>query len=397
MRGKSFMSRGWAAAVIAVTVAATSFAAGFLSTFVRQPQAQADTGLTLIWETWAYVERYFYGDMPEDDELVYGMIDGALDSLADPYTRLVRPMANSLDQDRLRGVFGGIGVTVYECGEGLCLRPLPETPASKAGISEGDRLIAVDGKPLPDDADIALANTWLRGEVGSRVVVSVLRPASGRTLRFPLTRTDVPEPSVEYRLLEGAAPAVGYVRITLFGEKTATELQRALAFLRQQGAEALVLDLRGNPGGLLEAAVEVSSRFLRRGVVVYEVDAGGDEKRFSVRPRLAVDEPLVVLVDEGTASAAEIVAGALQDQGRALLVGRTTRGKGSVQLAYQLSDGSSLHVTASLWLTPERRQINGVGLEPDVTVEGVAGDADSVLEAGLELLREDMTLTQVTP
>ncbi len=155
--------------------------------------------------------------------------------------------------------------------------------------------------------------------------------------------------------------------------------------------------MRGNPGGLLEAAVEVSSRFLRRGVVVYEVDAGGDEKRFSVRPRLVVDEPLVVLVDEGTASAAEIVAGALQDQGRALLVGATTRGKGSVQLAYQLSDGSSLHVTASLWLTPERRQINGVGLEPDVVVESVVGDEDAVLEAGLEVLREVPALTEVAP
>ncbi len=186
MRGKSPMSRGWAAVVIAVTVAATSLVAGFLSTFVRQPQARADTGLTLIWETWAYVERYFYGEIPEDNLLVYGIIDGALDSLADPYTRLVRPVANSLDQDRLRGVFGGIGVAVYECGEGLCLRPLPDTPASRAGMLEGDRLIAVDGKPLPDGGDIALANTWLRGEVGSHVVVSIVRPPPARP-PVPLT------------------------------------------------------------------------------------------------------------------------------------------------------------------------------------------------------------------
>ncbi len=391
------MSRGWAAAVIAVTVAATSFAAGFLSTFVRQPQAEADTGLTLIWETWGYVERYFYGEMPEDDALVYGMIDGALDSLGDPYTRLVRPVANSLDQDRLRGVFGGIGATVYACDGGLCLRPLPDTPASRAGILEGDRLVAVDGKPLPEGADVALASSRLRGEVGTRVVVSVVRPSSGKTLRFPLTRTEVPEPSVEYRMLDIPAPLVGYVRISLFGERTAAELQRAVATLRQQKAEAFVLDLRGNPGGLLEAAVEVSSRFLRRGVVVYEVDAEGAEKRFSVRPRVVVEEPLVVLVDEDTASAAEIVAGALQDQGRSVLVGRATRGKGSVQLAYQLSDGSSLHVTASLWLTPERRQINGVGLEPDVVVEAAAGDQDEVLEAGLEVLREEASPTEAAP
>jgi len=382
------MSRGWAAALIAVTIAATSFAAGFLATFIREPTARADTGLTLIWETWGYAERYFYGEMPDDADLVHGAIDGALRSLEDPYTRLVRPVANSLEQDRLRGAHGGIGATVYETEGYLYLLALPDTPAGRAGIRDDDRLLAVDGVDLPAGADADLAKSWLRGEVGTSVTVTVLRPSSRETLEFTVERAEIAEPSVEFRLLEGVSPPTGYVRVAVFGERTPAELQRALATVRAQEAEQVVLDLRGNPGGLLDTAVEVASRFLRRGVVAYEVDADEVEKRYGVRPRVVATEPLVVLVDEATASAAEIVAGALQDQGRALLVGRPTRGKGSVQLAYQLSDGSSLHVTTSLWLTPDKNQINQVGLQPDVIVEADAGEGDVVLDAGLRALAD---------
>ncbi|NPV09059.1 MAG: PDZ domain-containing protein [Anaerolineae bacterium] len=380
------MRRRWAMACMAMVVVATGFLAGFSVSWLRQPEVRADTGIPLVWEVWGYVERYFYGQVPDDRELVYGAIDGALETLKDPYTRLVRPVAHTIERDRLRGAFGGVGAWVYEMEGLLYLRPLPDTPADRAGVKDGDRLLAVDGVELPEGATVDLAVSWIRGPVGTSVTLSVYRPETGTTLEFTVERAEIPQPSVEYMLLEDTEPPVGYVKIVLFSERTPAEVQRALASVRHDGAAMLVLDLRGNPGGLLESAVEVSSRFLRSGAVVYEVDAAGNERRFSVRPRVTVSEPLVVLVDEGTASAAEILAGALQDQGRALLVGRTTRGKGSVQLAYELSDGSSLHVTASVWLTPDRRKIDGVGLEPDVVVEGMASDEDAILNEGLELL-----------
>jgi len=385
-RRQSRIPRRWAGGVAVAVVVVASFAAGFTAHWTREPQARAESTLPLVWETWGYVEQYFYGDIPGDADLVHGAIDGALETLEDPFTRLVRPADSSLDQDRLRGAYGGIGAEVYEEDGKLCLRPLPNTPASEAGILEGDQLVAVDGVPLPEDATVDLAVSLVRGAVGSRVTVTVFRPATGAKLDYTMVRVEVPQPSVDYRLLEDTHPAVGYVSITVFGEKTATELQRALAALQQQGAERLVLDLRGNPGGLLDAAVEVSSRFLRQGVVAFEVGKEGTEHEYRVLPRLVADEPMVVLVDGNTASAAEIVAGALQDHGRALLVGQATRGKGSVQLAYELSDGSSLHVTTSLWLTPSHRQINGVGLEPDITVDSASAEGDPVLDEGIRAL-----------
>ncbi|MGI6207497.1 MAG: S41 family peptidase [Anaerolineae bacterium] len=371
---------------MAAVIASTGFLAGFTATWMRQPEAVADTGLSLVWEVWGYVERYFYGTVPPDTELVYGVIDGALETLNDPYTRLVRPVDHTIERDRLRGAFGGVGAYVYDVEGLLYLRPLPDTPADEAGIQDGDRLLAVDGEPLPDGATTDLAVSLIRGPVGTTVTLTVER--GEETLDFTLERAEIPQPTVEYSLLEGTEPLVGYVRIALFSERTPEELQRALASVRHDGAAVLVLDLRGNPGGLLESAVEVASRFLTRGTVVYEVDADGNERRFSVRPRVSVSEPMVILVDEGTASAAEIVAGALQDHERAEIVGRVTRGKGSVQLAYELRDGSSLHVTSAVWLTPDRRQINEVGLEPDVLVEEDPEGAyqDAILHRGLELL-----------
>lgn len=379
------MRRGWAITLMAVLIAVSGFLAGFTATWLRQPEAKADTGLSLVWEVWGYVDRYFYGTVPEDTELVYGAVDGALETLGDPYTRLVRPVAHAIERDQLRGAFGGVGAYVYEIEGLLYLRPLPDTPADKAGLMEGDRLVAVDGRDLPEGATVDLAVSWIRGPAGTVVTLTVYRPETGATLEFSIERAEIPQPTVEYAVLEDTEPTVGYIQIVLFGERTAEELQRALTSVRHDGAEVLVLDLRGNPGGLLDSAIEVASRFLRSGVVVYEVDAEGNEQRFSVRPRVAVSEPLVVLVDESTASAAEIVAGALQDLGRAQLVGRVTRGKGSVQLAYELSDGSSLHVTSAVWLTPQRRQINGVGLGPDVLVEE-NGAEDVVLQEALNLL-----------
>jgi len=384
--------RIWRWALIAlglVLFGLSAFLVGFGYTWFHAPRQEAagdPLNLSLVWEAWGYVGRYFYGPTPPPTELTYGAIEGALETLDDPYTRLVRPVPNEIEQDQLRGRFGGIGAYVYEDESGLHLRPLPGSPAEQAGIREGDQLIAVDDTSLPGGATVDMVVSLIRGPIGTSVRLSILRPSTGEELQYSIEREEIAQPTVEWQLLEGYEPRVGYIRLALFSERTTEELQRALAAVRRDGARLLVLDLRGNPGGLLESGVEVASRFLRQGVVLYEVDSRGEERSYAVRPRVRVIEPLVVLVDGGTASAAEIVAGALQDYGRALLVGTQTRGKGSVQLAYALSDGSSLHVTAALWYTPKRQAIDHVGLAPDYVVEPGDGQRDVVLEKGLEVL-----------
>jgi len=384
--GRNSFLRGLVIALIFGLLCISAFAAGFMHGQSQPPQVSADERLLLVWEAWSYVERYFYGPTPESKELIYGAIDGALETLGDPYTRLVRPVAHEIEKDRLRGHFGGIGAYVYEDVAGLHLRPLPDTPAEKAGVEDGDRLLAIDSLRLPEGATVELAVSWIRGPVGTTVKIDVYRPSTQENLTFLIERAEIAQPTVEWRLLTDCEPPVGYIRIILFSERTPAEVQRALASVRRDGARSLVLDLRGNPGGLLESAIEVSSRFLERGIVVYEVLADGTERRYAVRPRVRASEPVVVLVDESTASAAEILAGALQDHGRAQLVGERTRGKGSVQLAYELSDGSSVHVTSAVWLIPNREEINGVGLVPDHAVENSEADRDLALERGLQVL-----------
>ena len=205
-----------------------------------------------------------------------------------------------------------------------------------------------------------------------------------------IERQEIPSPSVHWQLLE-KAPGIGYVRIMLFSGRTDKELKDALVELSEQGATHLIVDLRGNGGGLFDAAIDVSSRFLADGVVVYQLEHDGSEEAYNVRGGFRSDDwPMVLLVDGGTASASEIVAGALQDHGRAHLIGQKTYGKGSVQHVFDLRDGSSVHITASKWLTPNRRQIEGQGLMPDQEVsisdEDRAQERDPQLERAIEYL-----------
>jgi len=200
-------------------------------------------------------------------------------------------------------------------------------------------------------------------------------------------------PSVVYQILPDN-PTIGYIRLSRFSGESAGEVEGAILDLQDQGAEKLILDLRQNGGGLLDAAVDIGDLFLDEGVVLYQVSRSEDEKVFMTTDEtIAADQPLVVLVDGGTASASEIVAGALQDRDRAVLIGMTTFGKGSVQLVYDLSDGSSVHVTSARWYTPDRHQIDQQGLEPDIVVvpteEAIADGRDEVMEAAVEYLQSE--------
>jgi carboxyl-terminal processing protease len=227
----------------------------------------------------------------------------------------------------------------------------------------------------------------LHGEVGTAVTLSISRPPTP-PFDLTITREEIQVPSVTWRMLD-RIPGVGYMRIESFTARTGEETTSALQGLQEAGISGLVLDLRGNSGGLIEPAVDTASQFLRDGLVLVEMRRDAEERTFPVRDGgVATEVPLAVLVDGGTASAAEIVAGALQDRDRAPLIGEPTFGKGAVQLIYDLSDGSSLHVTAAMWVTPDRHQIEGQGLVPDVNVPRGDGPQDEQLDRAVVYLEQ---------
>ena len=385
------------AAVAAMTMVVLAFVAGYAAYPLLHaiPLGPAVTGqvtqqqeMGQYWQVWNLLERDFYGEKPANEERTFGAIAGMVQSFGDPYTFFVEPEPRELERDQLAGKFGGIGATLELSDTGWVLHPLPEQPAARAGLLDGDVLIAVDGAPITgtmsSDAVIAL----VRGEPGTTVELRVRRAAPGeaaRELAFTVTRAEIETPSMEWRLLDDSPQTadVGYIRHTLFSERSADEMRRAVEELQAAGAHRFVWDLRGNPGGLLNIAVELADMWLDEGIILTEAKADGTRKVFSATPgQAAGTAPLVVIVDGGSASASEIVAGALHDHGRAQLVGSKTYGKGSVQLIHELADRSSLHVTTAQWFTPDGTQISGQGLAPDIAV----AEGDDPLPAAVAAL-----------
>ena len=327
----------------------------------------------LLNEAWSVTEEQFYGEMPTSQQRTYGAVHGLLDSFKDPYTVFVEPPQTELQSQQLSGKFGGIGASLRRDTDGrVILSPFPDRPAAQVGVKEGDVLVQVDDMPITPDLPFEEVTSLLRGEVGTQVKIEVER--DGQRLPFTITRAEISVPSVTWRMLS-QAPEVGYVKLNIFAQTSKDELVKALADLKQQGAKKLIFDLRDNGGGLLDSAIGVASQFVD-GVVVSEKRRGDQNHDFMAEAGGAArDMPLVVLVNGSTASASEIVAGAIQDRGRGKLVGQKTYGKGSVQNVIPLSDGSSVHVTIAQWLTPNGRQISGQGLQPDVTVDFSGDDA----------------------
>lgn len=352
---------------------------------VAPADAPADFGV--FWEVWHIVQSKFYGEIPPDSQTTYGAIKGALAALNDPYTVFVEPQPRALERAELDGQFGGIGAYILrDAQNNILLNPMVDSPAEKAGVQKNDMLVQVDDTPVtPEmtDEDVVLL---IRGEVGTTVKITVTRAGEPDPITMAIERAVIPNPSVDWRILD-EDPTIGYIHIRIFSGNTAEELARALRELPDAGATRYILDLRGNGGGLLDAAVDVASVFLEKGIILKENRRDADPKPYFVKPVAPklLDAPLVVLVDGGTASASEIVAGALRDQGRAKLVGERTYGKGSVQLVYDLSDESSLHVTVARWFTPNDHSIDGVGLSPDVEI--LFTDDDRAAGRDVQLLK----------
>jgi carboxyl-terminal processing protease len=351
----------------------------------NEPKTEEIEQFGVYWEAWHIIEDKFYDDIPEHPIPVYGAVRGALGTLEDPYTIFIEPQPRALERAELEGQFGGIGAYVTRGPEGeVVLAPMVDSPAEQAGVQEGDVVVRVDDTPITPDMTTDQVVLLIRGEVDTQVTLTLERVGEADPIVVTITRKIIETPSVEWRVLE-QEPSIGYIRIRLFTERTGRELERAIQDLKDAGVTRLALDLRDNGGGLLDAAVDVASQFLREGVVLYEDRRDEAEKLYSVKKGgLALDLPLVVLVNGGTASASEIVAGALRDYERGPLIGERTFGKGSVQLVYDLSDRSSLHVTVARWLTPERHRIDGEGLVPDVEVIPSDADRESGIDPQLE-------------
>lgn len=308
-------------------------------------------------------------------ELVYGALKGMLNTL-DPHSEFMEPDKYQDLQDDTQGAFGGLGIVVSMRDNFLTVvAPMEDSPGSKAGILTGDRIVRI-GTRNTETMSLAEAVKNLRGEPGTEVRLTVLRPSTGMVREFALKRSVINVDMVKDINNKKAFPLgennIGYVRLVQFGEKTSEDLDAAVKKLKAQGMQAFILDLRWNPGGLLEQAVDVCEKFLPRGELVVTTEGRNSSQNSTRRARGRGDQlngmPMVVLVNLGSASASEIVAGCLQDLDRAIVLGERTFGKGSVQTVIPLHDGSALRLTTAKYYTPSHKVIHEQGITPDIPV-----------------------------
>ncbi len=348
----------------------------------------------LLAEVLEHVRRE-YVERISDQELIEAAIRGLIADL-DPHSAFLDP--EQFDEIRISttGEYSGVGIEVaLENGVVKVVNPIEDTPAHKAGVLAGDRILAVDDVPV-DAENLSDTIDRMRGRVGTPVKITIARGPDPKPMEFTLARASVQVHSVSQEVLE---PGFGYVKITHFSETTTPDLESAIAKLKKASGgklRGMVLDLRNNPGGVLEAAVGVSDVFLDGGLIVTASGRAADAQ-FSMDARPGDDldgAPLIVLVNGGSASASEIVAGALQDHHRARLVGSQTYGKGSVQTVMPLSDGHAIKLTTSRYFTPSGASIHERGIKPDVLIEDAKDGDDRVLHSALDLLKAPGTIRQ---
>ena len=390
---KSRLARAAVRGMLTGAVISGVFLAGFLLRG-QVPAAADDEGdqpeFPLLVEVKELLEDNYLRPLPEERVMEYAAVRGYLGELSDPYTFFIDPPVAQNESDVLAGQYGGIGVQVQRSEQGdIVLYPFPEGPAARAGVENGALLVAVDGVAVSPDERIDVVDGMLRGEVGEGrgVTITIRSPGEDETRDLFIEFEVVQVPSIVWRML-AEEETFGYVQIIRFTSRTPDELRTALADLESQGAVAIVLDLRGNSGGLLQESVQVASEFLDGGVVFYEVRRNGETVTNALPGGAWIEQPLVVLVDAGTASAAELVAGAIRDRDRGILIGQRTYGKGSVQLIFRLSDGSSVHITSAEWFTPNRTPLEGNGLEPTIAMIPDESGRDVELGEAVRQLRE---------
>lgn len=346
-----------------------------------------------FWEAWNLVHEN-YVDQPVDDvALMRGAISGMMEALGDQHSSYMNPEDYEQANSSLEGEYEGIGAYVDTTTDYLTITsPIPGSPAEEAGLLPGDQVVAIDGEDMTG-IDAELARLRVLGPAGSTVHLTVFREGEDGLLEFDIVRAKITIASATGEMLDND---IAYIQVTTFGSKTMPELEAALKDLMAQNPKGIILDLRNNGGGYLQTAVEVTSQFVDEGVALYEQYGDGRRTTYDVMPGgMATDPtiPMVVLINEGSASASEIVAGALQDLGRAKLVGTVSYGKGSVQNWIPLSgDNGAVRVTIAKWLTPNEKTIHEIGLTPDypveLTPEDREADRDPQLDEAIKILME---------
>lgn len=356
---------------------------------VPTPRSDEEQTFQLFWEAWDLVQRHYYGELPTMQDLTYSAIQGMLESLDDDYTAFIEPQVAAILDEDATGEFEGIGafVDMDASGKLEIVRLFENGPAEKAGLKAGDRVLAVDGVSIVGKS-LYEAIGLIRGETGSDVELLIEREDTTEPFKITVTRARLEIPITEVEMREDG---IGYIRLYEFSATAQELMEEGMENLLEEDPQGIVFDLRGNPGGWLDQAISVADLFIDEGVIAIERFSDGDEKRFEASSGDIGEEiPMVVLVNGGSASGSEIVAGALQDQERATLIGEATFGKGSVQRPFTLSDGSELRVTIALWFTPANQAIEN-GLEPDIRVpfpEDADPDEDPQLERAVEYLLE---------
>lgn len=362
------------------------------------PENRKDVNFSLFWEVWDRLEgAYFDKSKLEKDKMVYGAISGMVSAIGDPYTVFLPPDEQKRSKADLSGEFEGVGIQIGFKGTQLAvIAPLEGSPAQKAGIQAGDYIVGI--KDPQKNIDISTSGISLiyavdtiRGKAGTKVQLILTRSGAEKPIEVEIERKKIEVPSVVLSFVgdpSAGSGRVAHLKLLKFGEQTNSEWEKAIVQIKAEKPKAVILDMRNNPGGFLNGAVFIASEFLDHGIVVIRENGAGQKHELPVvgKSRLT-NLSLVVLVNKGSASASEIVAGALKDYGRAKIVGEKTFGKGTIQESLDL-DSSGLHVTTEKWLTPKGTWVHGTGLIPDVeVVDNVETEEDEQLLKALELLK----------
>lgn len=350
-----------------------------------------DVNFNLFWEVWQKIQASYIDRPVSETKLLYGAMSGLVGSLGDPYSLFFEPVEAKKFTDDLKGKFEGIGAEIgLRDGIITIIAPLPGTPAELAGLKAGDKVIEIDGAST-EKMDLDAAVNKIRGKKGTAVKLKIYRPKDNNYKEIDIIRDEIKILSVKMEMKENN---IAYIQITNFNEDTEELFQKAVNEILIKNPRGIILDLRNNPGGYLDRSIEIASYWLSPGQIVVKEELNGGEKIQHLANGLAQLRTIktVVLINGGSASASEIVSGALQDFDLAELVGEKTFGKGSVQALEELSDGSSVKLTVARWLTPKDRQINVVGIEPDIKIELTEDDfnagKDPQMDKAIEMLTQ---------
>ena len=362
------------------------------------PSEKEDVDFSLFWEVWDILEKdYLQKENINYSDMIYGAISGMVASLGDPYTSFLSPNENKIVEEDLSGSFEGIGIQLGYKGTQLSVvTPLPDSPAEKAGIKAGDFIIGIkdeskkidtgtNGMTLTDAVEI------IRGPAGTKVSLTLLREDSSNSFVTDVIRTKVDVPTLVLTFV-GDNEEIAHVELLKFGSETLTEWQKVVReILKKESARAIILDLRSNPGGYMDGAIDIAAEFVENNsVVVVEERSNGTRKEYKTdRIGLLTKVPFVILLNEGSASASEILAGALREIKDVTIIGDTSFGKGTIQEPIQLENGAGLHITVAKWLTPSGFWVNDKGIEPDILIEDNTDTVeDEQLLKAIEIVKE---------